>query len=203
MKYINITSKIAKVSTFALAIVLALGVSASNTAIAQSSTYIVDLNGNGCGNNCSDFYQYLAANGISVTSSTTNNTNSTTNNGSTSANTGNGNTVPNTSSASPYPYYTYTNFASTNSYYKATSSPILSVPQYPTTSYSYYQNPAAKYDSYLAGDYPDTHYIYYGKDATEQMAKYKKTYVPTSSTNTTNRPSASNGNLGFTITSVK
>lgn len=197
MKHINFTSSILKATTIAFAVALAFGFAGINKAeAAASSSYIVDITGQGCGNNCAAFYQYLASQGISVTSTTNNNTS---NNGSSTAT-----TTPNTNPSngiSPYPYYTYKNFASTDAYYKATTSPMYNYVQYPTTTYAYYQNPGSKYDSYLAGEYPERFYVYYGQDAAKQLSKYKKASTPASSYS--NKPSMGSNNLGFTLTSVK
>ncbi len=205
----SISIKIITNSAFILAIGFLFGVTGVAKVDAQAqSTYFVDITGNGCGNNCSDFYRYLTANGISVTSTNNQNTSTSNNNGSTTSGTSTATTTqPTTPSTSyvQYPYYQYTNFPSTDAYYRASTTKTTSYVQYPYYQYAYFQNPAAKYDSYLAGQYPESNYIYYGKDATEQMNKYKKTYTSTSSANrfATTGSGSMNTNSGFTITSIQ
>ena len=205
----SISVKIITNSAFILAIGFLFGVTGVTKVDAQAqSTYFVDIGGNGCGNNRADFYRYLSANGISVTSTNNQNTSTSNNNGSTTSATSTATTTrPNTPSTSyvQYPYYQYTNFPSTDAYYRASTTRTTTYVQYPYYQYAYFQNPAAKYDSYLAGQYPEYNYIYYGKDATEQMNKYKKTYT---ATGTTSRNTASGSGLmslnsGFTITSIQ
>lgn len=196
-----ISSKIIVNSAFILAIGFLFGMTGATRVDAQAqSTYFVDITGNGCGNNCADFYRYLTANGISVTS--TNNQN-TSNNGSTTSGAGTS-PIPSANNIQ-YPNYQYTNFPSTNAYYGASTSGTINYVQYPYYTYAYFQNPASKPDAYLAGQYPEYNYIYYGKDATEQMNKYKRTYTSTSSANrfTATNPSSMNTNFGFTITSIQ
>lgn len=205
----SISTKIITNSAFILAIGFLFGVTGVAKVDAQAqSTYFVDITGNGCGNNCSDFYRYLTANGISVTSTNNQNTSTSNNNGSTTSSTSTPSTTrPTTPSTSyvQYPYYDYVNFASTNAYYKATSTKTTSYVQYPYYTFAYFENPAPKYDSYLSGQYPESHYVYYGKDATEQMNKYKKTYTPTGTSNryATSGSGSINPNAGFTITSIQ
>jgi len=200
-----ISSKIITNSAFILAIGFLFGVTGVAKVDAQAqSTYFVDITGNGCGNNCADFYRYLTANGISVTSTNNQNTstsNTSNNNGSTTSST----TQPTTPTTSyvQYPYYQYTNFPSTDAYYRASTTKTTSYVQYPYYQYAYFQNPASQYDSYLSGQYPESNYIYYGKDATEQMNKYKKTYKATGSTNRSTTSGSINPNAGFTITSIQ
>lgn len=202
-----ISSKIIVNSAFILAIGFLFGITGVAKVDAQAqSTYFVDITGNGCGNNCADFYRYLTANGISVTSTNNQNTSTSNNNGSTTTGTSTINTNrPNPSANNiQYPNYQYTNFPSTDAYNRANSSTINYV-QYPYYTYAYFQNPAAKPDAYLAGQYPEYYYVSYGKDATEQMNKYKRTYTSTSSTNRYNSSTAGSMNTGsgFTITSIQ
>ncbi len=204
-----ISSKIITNSAFILAIGFLFGVTGITKVDAQAqSTYFVDITGNGCGNNCADFYRYLTANGISVTNTNNRNTSTSNNNGSTTSGTSTATTTrPTTPSTSyvQYPYYQYTNFPSTDAYYRASTTRTTSYVQYPYYTYAYFQNPASKPDSYLSGQYPESNYIYYGKDANEQMNKYKKTYTSTSSVNryASTVPGTMNSNSGFTITSIQ
>ena len=205
-----------KTTSIALALVLTFGFFGVMKAdAATQSTYFVDITGNGCGNNCADFYRYLAGQGITV--SNTNNTNtSNTTNGSTTNTTSTPGSVANPTSYVQYPYQVYTPFGST-----ATSGSTMgnnsqmgtiNYVQYPYYAYTYFQNPASKYDSYLSGQYPESTYIYYGKDATQQMNTYKKTYTATGFGSTsgftmTNSSLPGNYNYptgsGFTLTSVR
>lgn len=169
--------------------------------VSAQTNYVVDLAGNGCGNNCADFYNYLASQGISVSNGTVNNQNNSSNNGSaTGSQIGVGQTGQN--GYVQYPYYQYTPFPSTDAYYRTNTSSYgstysnprgtnsINYVQYPYYQYSYFQNPGSKYDSYLAGTYPENYYVYYGKNASDQLAKYQKTNT------------ASVTGSGFTITSV-
>lgn len=179
------------------------------------STYFVDVTGNGCGNNCADFSRFLTSNGISVTSTNNRNTSTSNTSNNNSTSTSATTTPPTTRPTTPstgyvqYPYYQYTNFPSTDAYYRAsTTKASTSYVQYPYYTYEYFQNPTSKQDSYLSGQYPESNYIYYGKDATEQMNKYKKTYTSTSSSNRytttgSNPMNSMNPNSGFTITSIQ
>ncbi|MCF7864975.1 MAG: hypothetical protein K9M11_00515 [Candidatus Pacebacteria bacterium] len=181
---VKITSKILSITPTALATMFAIAlvfglVGTTQVEAAAQSTYFVDITGNGCGNNCSDFYKYLTANGISVGTNNTNTSNYT-NNGASTSNAGysvpvgqNGK-VP-SSNYTQFPYQIYTPFASANT----------------------------NYQPYVPVQYPEYIYIPYGKDATEQMNKYKKTYTSTASAGAYSpNSSASNGNSGFTITSI-
>lgn len=223
----NIASKIASHIPTALAAMFAVamvfGLAGTSTADAAAtttgqSTYFVDVTGNGCGNNCADFYNYLAARGISVGTGTGNvNASYSTNNGVPVGSTNGTNSMSNvpvgqngkapSTSYVQYPYQVYTPFAAaaagtgakTNSSGTNASGNqmgTINYVQYPYYAYNYFQDPASKPDSYLAGTYPESSYIYYGKDASTQMSKYKKTYTATSS--------GSNGSSGsgFTITSI-
>ncbi len=206
-----------------------VGVTKADAQATNQSTYFVDLTGNGCGNNCADFQNFLISNGIYTTSTNNQNTSTSNNNGttSTSTNTGTGTTTATSTRSNSggipnyvqYPYQVYTNFASTDAYYRTqaaasnvyggTSSNSTGYVQYPYYGYTYFENPASKYDSYLTGSYPEYNYVYYNKDATEQMNKYKKTYTSQSSNtgygagyNTSGYGSNNSGNSGFTITSI-
>lgn len=220
----KITSKILSITPtiftamFAIALVFGL-VGTAKVEAANQSTYVVDVTGNGCGNNCAAFYNYLAANGISVSSNNSNTSNSSnngvpvTNKSSTSVPVGQNGKAPSTSYVQ-YPYQVYTPFSSnggtsgntnggTTTGSNGTTMGTINYVQYPYYAYQYFQNPAPKYDSYLSGQYPESNYVYYGKDATEQMNKYKKTYTSTTSANSYLTNSAgSNGGSGFTITSI-
>jgi hypothetical protein len=199
------SSKILSMSVVSIAIALAFGISGvEKTEAAEQTSYFVDVTGNGCGNNCADFYKYLATQGISITSTKNQNTstsNSTSNNNGTTTratSTTQSTTRPATSYVQ-YPYQIYTPFASTttantNGYTSATGT--INYIQYPYYSYAYFQNPTPKVDSAASGQYPESVYVYHGKDATEQMNKYKKTYT---STSTATKPGT---NSGFTITSI-
>ncbi|MBP6974845.1 MAG: hypothetical protein KBB54_02775 [Candidatus Pacebacteria bacterium] len=211
-KLLNISIAIASIIAIAIVAVTAGTAGMEKVEAAGESTYFVDITGNGCGNNCADFYRYLTANGISVTSTNNQNTStsntSNTNNGSTTTATSTRPTTAPTASTSipnyvQYPYQVYTNFPSTDAYRKATSTNSTNYVPYPYYGYSYFQNPAPKYDPATSGQYPEQVYIYHGTDATAQMNKYKKTYVPVSSTNgySSNGLSASRDS-GFTITSI-
>lgn len=210
---IKISLKFVSISAIAFVAVLLFGTHGVKTAeAATQSSYFVDITGNGCGNNCADFYKYLATQGISVSNTSNNTSNSTSNNnGSTARSTSTASTPnsnPNTARPSSnyvqYPYQIYTPFTAadlnrpasstnTNGYNSATGT--INYVQYPYYMYSYFQDPTSKYDSYLSGQYPESTYIYYGKDATEQLNKYKKS---STSTSTANKSS----NSGFTITSI-
>jgi hypothetical protein len=199
---------------FAVAMVFGLVGTAKVEAAAQS-TYFVDVTGNGCGNNCSDFYNFLAGKGISVTSTNNTNTSNSTNNGSTTSKTSTSTTPVGQNGRAPstsyvqYPYQVYTPFTtagstngSTTTGNNGTAMGTINYVQYPYYAYQYFQNPSPKYDSYLSGQYPEYTYIYHGKDATEQMNKYKKTYTPTTSTNGFTQTSGTSSGSGFTITSI-
>ena len=163
-----------------LSIAFMFGISGLSQAIAQTdSTYVLDLTGNGCGNNCSDFYQYLNQNGVSVSSVKNQNT-------STSSTNGNTNTVPANTNAPA------------SSATRSTASNSTGYVQYPYYSYVYFQNPASATstrDTYNYVQYPEQVYVYYGKDVAEQMKPYSR--ARTSSYGT-----SSNTNSGFTITSI-
>ena len=204
----SIITKIASHSTSILKatlfLAIAFGLSGSvgiqKTEAATSSNYFVDLTGgNGCGNNCTDFQNFLAANGITTTSSTGGNSSNTNTNGGNTTGTG---TIASGTSASPYPYQTYTNFPSTNAFYQKIADYNKNYVSMPAQTYSYYQDPSAKPDSAASGQYPESYYVYYGTDATTQMGKYTKTYKPTVSANNTNSTNGSS-NSGFTITSIR
>lgn len=205
--------------TFAIALVITTmyptgaDAAVTNTTTATSSsnqsTYIVDLTGQGCGNNCADFYQFLSSNGISLSSS-----NSTGNGTNINTNTGTGtrpvtatgtSTRPGSYQYVNYPYQVYTYFPTTNlggnsingvnnmygsnagfTQTSGTPGPYNSgystgttgtygtnYTLYPYQTYTYYQNPSQKYDSYSAGQYPDPVYTYYGTSANGQVNKQK------------------------------
>jgi hypothetical protein len=129
----GVASKIASLASTSLAAMFAVamafglvGVSKADAATTTTttpgqSTYYVDVAGNGCGNNCADFYNYLAARGISVGTNNSNTSNSSYNgvptgssNGTNSMNSapvGQNGKAPSTSYVQ-YPYQVYTPFAS-------------------------------------------------------------------------------------------
>ena len=201
MKNTSITS-ILKVTLF-LAIAFGLGgtIDIQKTEAATSSNYFVDLTGgNGCGSNCTDFQNFLAANGITTTSSTGGNSSNTNTNGGNTTGTGATTGSATGTSASPYPYQTYTNFPSTDAFYQKVADYNKNYTGMPTQTYSYYQDPSSKPDSAISGQYPESFYVYYGSDATTQMNKYAKTYKPTTPVNT--NTASGSANSGFTITSI-
>lgn len=187
-------------ATLFLAIAFGLSGTVGIQKVDAASNYFVDLTGgNGCGNNCADFQNFLASNGISISSSTGgNSTNTNTNGGNTNSSSGSATGT----SASPYPYQTYTNFPSTNAFYQKIADYNKNYVAMPTQTYSYYQDPSSKPDSAASGQYPESYYVYYGKDASTQMSKYSKTYKPTVVANNTNSTNGSS-NSGFTITSIR
>lgn len=216
-----------KTTSIALAIAFTFGfVGVMKADAATQSTYFVDVTGNGCGNNCADFYKYLATQGITVSNTNTTNTSNTTNGSTTRTTSTSGNVpvgqngqVPSTSYVQ-YPYQVYTPFGSNSTTTGSNGSTngnnsqmgTINYVQYPYYAYTYFQNPTPKYDSYLSGQYQDSAYIYYGKDATQQMNTYKKTYTSTGIGSTsgftmTNPSLPSNysypSGSGFTLTSVR
>lgn len=179
--------------------------------VSAQTNYVVDLAGNGCGNNCADFYNYLASQGISISNTTTNNQNNSSNNGSTTGGQISNGQIGQTGYVQ-YPYYQYTPFPSTDAYYRNNTSSYgstysnsrgansINYVQYPYYQYSYFQNPAPKYDSYLAGTYPENYYVYYGKSASDQLAKYQKPSI--SNTSGSGFSTTNSSGSGFTITSI-
>lgn len=169
----------------------AFGPAGAEKAYAAASTYFVDLTGKGCGNNCADFNNFLAKNGISVTTTSNTNSNSTNPNGlnatattggnSTSGNGYNNGNNRNGYNVPTYPYQIYTNFPSTDAYYQKTATIGSNTGPYPYNIYNYFENPGPKYDPYTAnnGQYVDKYYVYYnGKSAADQLAKYQSSYTP-------------------------
>ena len=185
-------------ATLFLAIAFGLSGTVGIQKTEAATNYFVDLTGgNGCGNNCADFQNFLSANGVTISSSTGgNSSNTNTNGGST-----NGSSTSGTS-ASPYPYQTYTNFPSTNAFYQKVADYNKNYVSMPAQTYSYYQDPSSKPDSAAFGQYPESFYVYYGIDSSKQMNKYAKTYKPAASTYNTNS-AYTPVNSGFTITSIR
>lgn len=198
----NVLRMTAQASFIALALVIG-GFSTAGTAEAAATNYVIDLSGKGCGNNCADFQNYLAANGVVISSGSNGNTNTT--------------VQPTTQSSSnksisPYPYQIYTNFPSTDAYYRAMSATsTYNMPQtYPYQVYTYFQNPGPKYDPYAnnaytnpaqsaAGlsAYPMQYYVYNnGTSAATQLAKYPVAGATGSAYNY-----GTSGNTGFVMTS--
>ncbi len=152
---------------------------------AASTTYIIDTTGQGCGNQCAELYRYLAQ------INANNNTGTSTN--------GTGTSTATTTQPQQYPYQIYKNFSSTDDYYRSVASSSSKTGPYPYQMFSYFQNPAPKYDPYLTGQHPEQFYTYYGKSASAQLAKYQKpAQAQNAYANQYNDPSR-----GFSMTSIR
>ena len=199
MQLINSTSFSIGKAVFIFSVAYMCALFGVQEASAQTN-YVVDLSGNGCGNNCADFYNYLANQGVTIS-----NGNSNTQGNPVLTNSG--------TNSSQYPNYQYTPFPTTDAYYRNNTSAYgttyggnrtnagsgtYNYVQYPYYQYAYFKDPTPTYDSYLAGTYPERFYVYYGKSASDQLSKYQKPFTQVNVG--TNTGGTSTG--GFTITSI-
>ncbi|HEY1037503.1 MAG TPA: hypothetical protein VGE62_02875 [Candidatus Paceibacterota bacterium] len=137
---------------------------------AATTTYVVDITGNGCGAYCAELEAYLASiNANANGSSTNNNVNAST---------------TQQQNALPAPL-SYQYSSSTLAYYKNNQSPAATSSLYKYPTYSYFRNPnmgsTSQYGYY---QYPTQQYVYYGgkvpakTQAKAQVQPNYSTYQP-------------------------
>ncbi|MBU3668350.1 MAG: hypothetical protein FGM57_00090 [Candidatus Taylorbacteria bacterium] len=152
-------NKTLKTYTFQVLAVMVLGFLVGFSSQVSAQTYFVDITGNGCNASCQQLIsQYFSSTSTNTGTSSTYNATTTT-------------STSTPSQSRSYPYLQYTNFQSTNDYYRNNGNVTGSNP-YAYRSYTYFNNPAPTYQSNYS--YPNSFYTYYGSDANAQLQRYQQ-----------------------------
>ncbi len=194
-------------STLSIALVFMVGMAMtffnSSKADAESTTYIVDTTGNGCGNSCAELYAYLETiNSNNNASSTTNTNNSNSGSGSSTStaptNNAGGSTAYDNYVQYPYQIYSYWQPVATST----TNTGLTNYTKYPYQVYNTYK--PSYTSSSNSAYYPQPVYVTYNSDksASSQVNQYKQTSAYGYNSYGTASTGNTSGTGGFVITSI-